>query len=100
MVFNENTTYDFFLLSKQGRTQLIYSTPRLAWFLSQTITWFATDRNVQRKKSSKPTLVSSGGTVKKFTLQLRYNKLFSFSILKISSNNSQVIPCLSKFLEF
>jgi len=25
-----------------------------------------------------PTLVSSGSTVKKFTLQLRYNKLFSF----------------------
>ena len=33
--------------------------PRLAWFLSQTITWFATDRNVQRKTSSMPTLVSS-----------------------------------------
>ena len=27
-------------------------------------------------------------SVKKFTLQLRYNKLFSFSMLKISSNNS------------
>jgi len=26
MVFNENTNYDFLLLSKQGRTQLIYST--------------------------------------------------------------------------
>ena len=26
MVFNENTNYDFILLSKQGRTQLIYST--------------------------------------------------------------------------
>jgi len=26
MVFNENTYYDFILLSKQGRTQLIYST--------------------------------------------------------------------------
>jgi len=26
MVFNENTKYDFILLSKQGRTQLIYST--------------------------------------------------------------------------
>jgi len=25
MVFNENTYYDFMLLSKQGRTQLIYS---------------------------------------------------------------------------
>jgi len=24
--FNENTIYDFILLSKQGRTQLIYST--------------------------------------------------------------------------
>jgi len=62
--------------------------PRLAWFLSQAITWFATDRNVQRKKFSMPILVSSGGKVKKFTLQLRYNKLFSFSMLKISSNNS------------
>jgi len=38
--------------------------PRLAWFLSQTITWLATDRNVLRKKSSMPTLVSSGGKVK------------------------------------
>jgi len=26
MVFNENTNCDFILLSKQGRTQLIYST--------------------------------------------------------------------------
>jgi len=26
MVFNENTNYDVILLSKQGRTQLIYST--------------------------------------------------------------------------
>jgi len=26
MIFNENTNYDFILLSKQGRTQLIYST--------------------------------------------------------------------------
>ena len=26
MVFNKNTNYDFILLSKQGRTQLIYST--------------------------------------------------------------------------
>jgi len=26
MVFNEITNYDFILLSKQGRTQLIYST--------------------------------------------------------------------------
>ena len=26
MVFNENTNYDFNLLSKQGRTQLVYST--------------------------------------------------------------------------
>jgi len=26
MVFNENTNYDFNLLSKQDRTQLIYST--------------------------------------------------------------------------
>jgi len=26
MVFNENTNYDFILLGKQGRTQLIYST--------------------------------------------------------------------------
>jgi len=26
MVFNENTNYDFILLSKQGRTQLVYST--------------------------------------------------------------------------
>jgi len=26
MVFNENTNYDFILFSKQGRTQLIYST--------------------------------------------------------------------------
>jgi len=26
MVFNENTNYDFNFLSKQGRTQLIYST--------------------------------------------------------------------------
>jgi len=26
MVFNENTNYDLILLSKQGRTQLIYST--------------------------------------------------------------------------
>jgi len=26
MVFNETTNYDFILLSKQGRTQLIYST--------------------------------------------------------------------------
>jgi len=26
MVFNENTNYDFILDSKQGRTQLIYST--------------------------------------------------------------------------
>ena len=26
MVFNENTNDDFILLSKQGRTQLIYST--------------------------------------------------------------------------
>jgi len=26
MVFNENTNHDFILLSKQGRTQLIYST--------------------------------------------------------------------------
>jgi len=26
MVFNENTNYYFILLSKQGRTQLIYST--------------------------------------------------------------------------
>jgi len=26
MVFNENKNYDFILLSKQGRTQLIYST--------------------------------------------------------------------------
>ena len=28
---------------------------RLAWLLSQAITWFATDRNVQRKKSSRKT---------------------------------------------
>ena len=26
MVFNETTNHDFILLSKQGRTQLIYST--------------------------------------------------------------------------
>jgi len=26
MVFNESTNYDFILLSKQGRTQVIYST--------------------------------------------------------------------------
>ena len=26
MVFNETTNYEFILLSKQGRTQLIYST--------------------------------------------------------------------------
>jgi len=26
MVFNKNTSYDFILLGKQGRTQLIYST--------------------------------------------------------------------------
>jgi len=26
MVFNENTNHDFILLSKQGRSQLIYST--------------------------------------------------------------------------
>jgi len=26
MVFNENTNYDFILLSEQGRTHLIYST--------------------------------------------------------------------------
>jgi len=26
MVFNENTNHDFILLSKQGRTQLIFST--------------------------------------------------------------------------
>jgi len=26
MVLNENTNYDFILLSKQSRTQLIYST--------------------------------------------------------------------------
>ena len=26
MVFNENTNHDFILLSKQGRTQLVYST--------------------------------------------------------------------------
>jgi len=26
MVFNENANYDFILLRKQGRTQLIYST--------------------------------------------------------------------------
>jgi len=26
MVFNKNTNYDFILLSKQGSTQLIYST--------------------------------------------------------------------------
>ena len=25
MVFNENTNYDFYLLSKQGRTQVVYS---------------------------------------------------------------------------
>jgi len=49
--------------------------------LQQTVT-------CRGKKSSKPTLASSGGTVKKFTLQLRYNKLFSFFMLKISSNNS------------
>ena len=55
-------------------TDKTYS-PRFAWSLSQVITWFATDRNVQRKKS---TLVISCGTVKKFTLQLRYNKLFRF----------------------
>jgi len=30
MVFNENTNYDFNLLSKQDRTQLIYST-ELNW---------------------------------------------------------------------
>jgi len=26
MVFNENTNHDFILLSKQGRTQMVYST--------------------------------------------------------------------------
>jgi len=56
--------------------------PRLVWFLSQTITWLATDRNVQWKKSGMPTLVSSGGTVKwsnsvkKLTLQCRHAKVF------------------------
>ena len=45
-------------------------------------------RAVEKSQASKPTLVSSGGAVKKFTLQLRYNKLFSFFMLKISSNNS------------
>jgi len=39
--------------------------PRLAWFLSQMIMWLTTDRNVQRKKSSMPTQVSSGGNVKR-----------------------------------
>jgi len=29
----------------------------LAWFLSQMIAWFTTDRNVQWKKSRKPTQV-------------------------------------------
>ena len=39
--------------------------PRLAWFLSQMIMWLTTDRNVQRKKSSMPTQVSSGRNVKR-----------------------------------
>jgi len=29
MVFNETTNYDLILLSKQGRTQLIYSTEQV-----------------------------------------------------------------------
>jgi len=30
MVFNETTNHDFILLSKQGRTQLIYSTEHVS----------------------------------------------------------------------
>jgi len=30
MVFNENTNYDFNLLSKQGRIQLVYSTEHVS----------------------------------------------------------------------
>ena len=50
--------------------------------------------------------VSSGGkvkwikSVKKFTFQLRCSKLISISMLKITSNNSKVIPCLSKFFNW
>ena len=50
-------------------------------FLSQAITWFATDRNVQRRKSGTPT--ERVIWLKRFTLQLRYNKLSSNSMLKI-----------------
>jgi len=35
MVFNETTNYDFNLLSKQGRTQLVYSTERATEHVSE-----------------------------------------------------------------
>jgi len=56
MVFNENTNHDFILLSKQGRTQLMYSTehifetfggycpvdlPLVAGSASKTCQWFS-----------------------------------------------------------
>ena len=69
-------------------------------FLSQAIMWFATDRNVQRRKSGTPTkrvnwlkrftlqlikrfTLKQEIWLKRFTLQLQYNKLSSISMLKI-----------------
>ena len=37
MVFNENTNYDFILFSKQGRTQLIYSTEVTTEHVSENV---------------------------------------------------------------
>ena len=61
--------------------------PRLAWFLSQTITWLTTDHNVQRKKSSMPTQVSSGGNVK------RSNSVTNNLHYSCGTINYSVFPC-------
>ena len=39
MVFNENTNYDFILLSKQGRTPLIYLTELTTEHVFATCFW-------------------------------------------------------------
>jgi len=39
MVFNENTNYDFILLSKQGRTQLIFSTELTTEHVFKNVGW-------------------------------------------------------------
>jgi len=52
MVFNENINYDFNLLSKQGRTQLLYSTEHVFEIFGGIAGWSPPNRGISQQDLS------------------------------------------------